>query len=113
MSPILVPFPYQSLAYEGGADLVDKEMVQFYPTGMVWPETALGGWLPKLFVVRRHITKLKRCKVHEELLSKKWINVASLDNAYQAPTCSHCGKEIYYIKINPRSTRRERSVSIL
>jgi succinate dehydrogenase/fumarate reductase flavoprotein subunit len=30
------------LAYEIGADLVDMEMVQFHPTGMVWPEKALG-----------------------------------------------------------------------
>ncbi|HZL23857.1 MAG TPA: FAD-binding protein, partial [Nitrososphaeraceae archaeon] len=29
-------------AYEAGADLVDMEMVQFHPTGMVWPEKALG-----------------------------------------------------------------------
>jgi succinate dehydrogenase / fumarate reductase flavoprotein subunit len=31
-----------ALAYEAGVDLVDMEMVQFHPTGMVWPETALG-----------------------------------------------------------------------
>jgi succinate dehydrogenase / fumarate reductase, flavoprotein subunit len=31
-----------ALAYEAGVDLVDMEMVQFYPTGMVWPEKALG-----------------------------------------------------------------------
>ena len=31
-----------TLAYEVGADLVDMEMVQFHPTGMVWPEKALG-----------------------------------------------------------------------
>jgi succinate dehydrogenase / fumarate reductase flavoprotein subunit len=31
-----------SLAYEAGADLVDMEMVQFHPTGMVWPVKALG-----------------------------------------------------------------------
>ena len=30
------------LAYDAGADLVDMEMVQFHPTGMVWPEKALG-----------------------------------------------------------------------
>ncbi len=30
------------LAYEVGVDLVDMEMVQFHPTGMVWPENALG-----------------------------------------------------------------------
>src|SRR5919112_4701330 len=31
-----------TLAYEAGAHLVDMEMVQFHPTGMVWPEKALG-----------------------------------------------------------------------
>ena len=31
-----------ALAYEAGADLMDMEMVQFHPTGMVWPENALG-----------------------------------------------------------------------
>jgi succinate dehydrogenase / fumarate reductase, flavoprotein subunit len=31
-----------ALAYQAGADLVDMEMVQFHPTGMVWPEKALG-----------------------------------------------------------------------
>ncbi len=31
-----------ALAYEAGAELVDMEMVQFHPTGMVWPEKALG-----------------------------------------------------------------------
>ena len=31
-----------SLAYEAGVDLVDMEMVQFHPTGMVWPEEAVG-----------------------------------------------------------------------
>jgi succinate dehydrogenase / fumarate reductase, flavoprotein subunit len=31
-----------TLAYEAGVDLVDMEMVQFHPTGMVWPEKALG-----------------------------------------------------------------------
>ena len=30
------------LAYDAGVDLVDMEMVQFHPTGMVWPENALG-----------------------------------------------------------------------
>ena len=30
------------LAYEAGIDLVDMEMVQFHPTGMIWPEIALG-----------------------------------------------------------------------
>src|SRR5689334_1526372 len=31
-----------TLAYEAGVDLVDMEMVQFHPTGMVWPEEAVG-----------------------------------------------------------------------
>ncbi|MFL6478899.1 MAG: FAD-binding protein [Nitrososphaera sp.] len=31
-----------TLAYEAGIDLVDMEMVQFHPTGMVWPEKAVG-----------------------------------------------------------------------
>ena len=31
-----------ALAYEVGVDLVDMEMVQFHPTGMVWPEQAVG-----------------------------------------------------------------------
>jgi succinate dehydrogenase / fumarate reductase, flavoprotein subunit len=31
-----------ALAYEAGEELVDMEMVQFHPTGMVWPEKALG-----------------------------------------------------------------------
>src|ERR687898_2738059 len=31
-----------ALAYEAGAYLVDMEMVQFHPTGMVWPEKAVG-----------------------------------------------------------------------
>jgi succinate dehydrogenase / fumarate reductase, flavoprotein subunit len=31
-----------ALAYEAGLDLVDMEMVQFHPTGMVWPEKAVG-----------------------------------------------------------------------
>lgn len=31
-----------ALAYDAGADLVDMEMVQFHPTGMVWPEKAVG-----------------------------------------------------------------------
>jgi succinate dehydrogenase / fumarate reductase flavoprotein subunit len=31
-----------ALAYEAGVDLVDMEMVQFHPTGMVWPEKAVG-----------------------------------------------------------------------
>ena len=30
------------LAFEVGAELVDMEMIQFHPTGMVWPEKALG-----------------------------------------------------------------------
>jgi succinate dehydrogenase / fumarate reductase, flavoprotein subunit len=31
-----------ALAYDAGVDLVDMEMVQFHPTGMVWPEKAVG-----------------------------------------------------------------------
>ena len=31
-----------ALAYEAGVNLVDMEMVQFHPTGMVWPEKAVG-----------------------------------------------------------------------
>ncbi len=30
------------LAYDAGIDLVDMEMVQFHPTGMVWPKEARG-----------------------------------------------------------------------
>jgi succinate dehydrogenase / fumarate reductase flavoprotein subunit len=31
-----------ALAYESGVELVDMEMVQFHPTGMVWPRKAEG-----------------------------------------------------------------------
>ena len=31
-----------AIAYEAGIDLVDMEMVQFHPTGMVWPRKASG-----------------------------------------------------------------------
>ncbi len=31
-----------AIAYEAGAEIMDMEMVQFHPTGMVWPETAKG-----------------------------------------------------------------------
>jgi succinate dehydrogenase/fumarate reductase flavoprotein subunit len=31
-----------ALAYEAGVDLADMEMVQFHPTGMVWPRKAEG-----------------------------------------------------------------------
>jgi succinate dehydrogenase / fumarate reductase flavoprotein subunit len=31
-----------ALAYDAGADLIDMEMVQFHPTGMVWPDKARG-----------------------------------------------------------------------
>jgi succinate dehydrogenase / fumarate reductase, flavoprotein subunit len=31
-----------ALAFEAGIDLVDMEMVQFHPTGMVWPDKAVG-----------------------------------------------------------------------
>ena len=41
-----------ALAYEAGADLVDMELVQFHPTGMVWPEKALGIWLLKRYVAK-------------------------------------------------------------
>jgi len=30
------------LALEAGADLIDMEMVQFHPTGMVWPPSMIG-----------------------------------------------------------------------
>ena len=30
------------LAYHAGAKLMDMEMIQFHPTGMIWPETAKG-----------------------------------------------------------------------
>src|SRR5918994_1404407 len=32
-----------ALAYDAGADLIDMEMVQFHPTGMVWPKRAVGN----------------------------------------------------------------------
>src|ERR1700719_5117691 len=31
-----------SLAYEGGAELIDMEVIQFHPTGMVWPPSVMG-----------------------------------------------------------------------
>jgi succinate dehydrogenase/fumarate reductase flavoprotein subunit len=31
-----------ALAYDAGAELADMEMVQFHPTGMVWPKKAIG-----------------------------------------------------------------------
>lgn len=31
-----------SIGYDAGADLIDMELVQFHPTGMVWPRKALG-----------------------------------------------------------------------
>jgi succinate dehydrogenase / fumarate reductase flavoprotein subunit len=31
-----------SLAMHAGADLIDMEMVQFHPTGMVWPQSVMG-----------------------------------------------------------------------
>src|SRR5688572_31927363 len=31
-----------AMAYEVGADLIDMEMVQFHPTGMVWPPSVRG-----------------------------------------------------------------------
>lgn len=31
-----------ALAYEAGAELADMEMVQFHPSGMVWPKKAIG-----------------------------------------------------------------------
>src|SRR3989475_10381290 len=32
----------QALAYHAGADLMDMEVVQFHPTGMVWPPSVRG-----------------------------------------------------------------------
>lgn len=32
----------QTLAAEAGADLIDMEMIQFHPTGMVWPPSVRG-----------------------------------------------------------------------
>ncbi|MGH7563437.1 MAG: FAD-binding protein, partial [Gemmatimonadota bacterium] len=31
-----------ALAYDGGAELIDMEFVQFHPTGMVWPPSVRG-----------------------------------------------------------------------
>src|SRR5947208_12814426 len=31
-----------SLAYRAGAELIDMEVVQFHPTGMVWPPSVMG-----------------------------------------------------------------------
>ncbi len=31
-----------ALAYNAGAELMDMEMIQFHPTGMVWPQSAKG-----------------------------------------------------------------------
>src|SRR5260370_11907477 len=35
------------LALEAGADLIDMEMVQFHPTGMVWPPSVRGILAPE------------------------------------------------------------------
>ena len=50
-----------TLAYEAGVDLVDMEMVQFHPTGMVWPEKALGMLADRSNTRRRRFfVKFKR-----------------------------------------------------
>ena len=49
------------LAYEAGVDLVDMEMVQFHPTGMVWPENALGTLATEVYPRRRrNFTEFKK-----------------------------------------------------
>ena len=61
-----------TLEYEAGVDLVDMEMVQFHPTGMVWPEKALGTLATE--AIRGEgglLLNSKGERVYEKLLSRK------------------------------------------
>jgi succinate dehydrogenase / fumarate reductase, flavoprotein subunit len=60
-----------TLAYEAGADLVDMEMVQFHPTGMVWPEKALGTLATEAIRGEGGILLNSKGEVHEKILSRE------------------------------------------
>ena len=60
------------LAYEAGLNLVDMEMVQFHPTGMVWPKKALGTLATEAYKGRgRDLLILKGERFMKEGLSAK------------------------------------------